>query len=78
MWHMSSRSGVATLRTAIHLLLFTFNLQTKFEMSSIIRSKDKAWAPKCRNELLDPDHSHLGVVQHYKLNISRGQVVYEI
>jgi len=24
MWHMSSRSGVATLRTAIHLLLVTY------------------------------------------------------
>jgi len=23
MWHVSSRSGVATLRTAIHLLLYT-------------------------------------------------------
>jgi len=24
MWHVSSRSGVATLRTAIHLLLVTY------------------------------------------------------
>jgi len=30
---------------------FTFNLQTKFEMSSFIRSKDVAWATKCRNGL---------------------------
>ena len=31
MWHVSSRSGVATLRTAIHLLLtylLTYSLQT--------------------------------------------------
>jgi len=26
MWHVSSRSGVATLRTAIHLLLITYLL----------------------------------------------------
>jgi len=26
-------------------VLFTFNLQTKFEISSFIHSKDIAWAP---------------------------------
>ena len=30
-------------------VLFTFNLQTKFEMYRFIRSKDMAWAQKCRN-----------------------------
>jgi len=40
-------------------VLFTFNLQTKFEMSSFIRSKDTAWAPKSRNESHDPNHAHL-------------------
>jgi len=59
-------------------VLFAFNLQTKFEMSSFIRSRDMAWAPKCRNELRDPGHAHLGDSQHDKANTSRGQVVEEI
>jgi len=54
------------------------NLQTKFEMSSFIRSIDMAWAPKCRNEPRDPDHAHLADSQHDKANTSRGLVVYEI
>ena len=29
MWHVSSRSGVATLQTAIHLLLTYLHLQTE-------------------------------------------------
>jgi len=37
-------------------VLFTFNLQTKFEMSSFPRSRDMAWAPKWSNESRDPDH----------------------
>ena len=41
-------------------VLLTFNLQTKFEMSSFIRSRDMAWARKCTNEARDPDHAHLG------------------
>jgi len=41
-------------------VLFTFNLQTKFEMSNFIRSKDMAWAPKCRNESRDFDHAPFG------------------
>ena len=40
-------------------VLFTFNLQTKFEMSSFIRSKNLAWAPKCRNGPRDPNYAHL-------------------
>jgi len=40
-------------------LLFTFNLQTKFEMPSFISSNDMAWATKCRNESRDSDHAHL-------------------
>jgi len=59
-------------------VLFTLNLQTKFEMSSFIRSKDMVWAPKRRNESRDPDHAHLGDNQHHEPNTSRGQVVYEI
>jgi len=30
MWHVSSRSGVATLRTAIHLLLVTYLLRSSY------------------------------------------------
>jgi len=41
-------------------VLFAFNLQTKFEMFSFTRSRDMAWAPKCRNESCDPDHAHFG------------------
>jgi len=37
-------------------VLFTFNLQTKFEMSSFPRSRYMAWAPKWSNESRDPDH----------------------
>jgi len=59
-------------------VLFAFNLQTKFEMSSFIRSRDMSWAPKYRNESLDPDHANLGDSQHHKANASRGQLVYEI
>jgi len=40
-------------------VLFAFNLQTKFEITSFIRSIDIAWAPKCRDESRDPDHAHL-------------------
>ena len=52
MWHVSSHSGVATLRTAIHLLLLlTYSLITrlrlrmadpctKFEVSSVSRCED--------------------------------------
>ena len=47
-------------------------------MSSFIRSRDIAWAPKCRNESRDSDHAHLGDSQHDKANTSHGQVVYEI
>ena len=37
-----------------------FSLQTKFEMSSFIRSNDVAWAQKRRNGLHDPNQAHLG------------------
>ena len=41
--------------------LFAFNLQTKFEMSSFIRSKDMAWARKLLvTRVRDPDHAQLG------------------
>jgi len=41
-------------------VVFTYNQQTNFEMSSFIHSKDTAWAPKRRNGSCDPDHAHLG------------------
>ena len=37
-----------------------FNRQTKFEMSSFIRSTDMACTSKCRNGSRDPVHAHLG------------------
>ena len=40
-------------------VLLTFNLRTKFEMSSFIRSKDMAWNQKRSNGSRDPDHDHL-------------------
>ena len=49
-----------------------FNLQTKFEMSNFIRSKDMPWATKCRNGSHDPDHALLGAVSHHKANTLAG------
>ena len=58
MWHVSSHSGVATLRTAIHLLLLlTYSLITrlrlrmadpctKFEVSSVSHCEDITWDVK--------------------------------
>ena len=59
-------------------VLFAFNPQTKFEMSSFIRSKDMVWAPKCKNESHDPDHAHLGDSQASQDYTSRSQVLYKI
>jgi len=52
-------------------VLFTFNRQTKFEMSSFIRSIGMAWAQKYRNGSRDPDNAH-------KANTLRSQLMYEI
>jgi len=40
----------------------TFCVQSanQFEMFSFIRSKDIAWAQKCRNRSRDSDQAHLG------------------
>jgi len=46
--------------TCVMPVLFTFNLQTKFEMSSFFCSKDMAWAQKGRKEPHDPEPIHLG------------------
>jgi len=59
-------------------VLFTFSLQTKFDICSFIGCRDMDWAPKSRNESRDPDHTHLGDIHRHKANTSRGQVVYEI
>jgi len=50
-------------------VLFTFNLQPKFEMSSFIRYEDMAWVPQCINESRDPDHAHLGDSQAHRHRI---------
>jgi len=56
-----------------------FNLQTKFELSSFIHSKDMMTGdPICRNGPRDLDHAFLGIVRHHKADISRGRLVYEI
>jgi len=39
------------------VVLIKINLQTNFEVSSFIRSKDVTLAPKCRNMARDPDHA---------------------
>jgi len=53
------------------------NPQTKFEMSSFIRSKDMARAFKCGNGSRDPDNARLEI-RHRKANASRGQLAYKI
>jgi len=39
-------------------VLFAFSVQNTFKMYSFKRSKDMAWAPKCRNGLRDLHHAH--------------------
>ena len=50
--------GHVTLNAPPHeiYLLFTFNLQTKYEMSSFTHFKDMAWTPKYTNGL-HPGHA---------------------
>ena len=51
----------------------------QFEMSSFIRSKDMAWALKCRNGLIviltTPTWR---IVRNHRTKTSRGKLVYEI
>jgi len=51
-----------------NIRFFTFNLQTKFEMSSFIRFKNMSRAQKCRNGSRDPDNAHLGDSQSSQAN----------
>jgi len=46
--------------TCVMAVLFTFNLETKFETFSFVHSKDMAWAQKCRHGSREPNHTHLG------------------
>jgi len=59
-------------------VLFTFNMQTKFEMSSFIRPKDMAWAPKLEMSHVTLTTPTWRIVRHHKTSTSRDQVVYEI
>jgi len=59
-------------------VLFKFNLQTKFEMSSFIRSKDMAWAQNVEMGHVTLTMPTWGTISHHKANTSRGQLVYEI
>jgi len=61
--------------TYVMPVLFTFNLQTKFEVSSFIRSKDMAWVKKRRNGSHGSGHAYLGIVSYHKANTSHGQLV---
>jgi len=62
--------------THVMAILFTFNLQTKFDMSSFIRSKAMAWFPGCKNRSC-PKHAH-GIVRHHRANSSRGHTKFEV
>ena len=59
-------------------VLFKFNLQTKFEMSSCISSKDMAWAQNVEMGHVTLTMPTWGTISHHKANTSRGQLVYEI
>ena len=59
-------------------VLFTFNLQTKFEMTSFIRYKDLAWAQNVEMGHVTLTTPTWEIVTHYKAKTSRGQLVYEI
>jgi len=66
----------AGLLTCVMVALFTFNLQTKFDMSSFISSKDMVLAPKN----VEIGHVTLttptwGIISRHKANTSRGQFV---
>ena len=58
-WPSRSSKDCRTL-TYVMPVLFTFGMQTKFEMCSFICSRNMAWTPKCRNGSCDPDHAHFG------------------
>jgi len=59
-------------------LQLTFNLQTKFEMSSFIRSKDMASAQNIEMSHVTLTTPTWGTVSHEKANTLRGEVVYKI
>ena len=60
------------------VVLFTYNQQIKFEMSSFVRSTDMAWTPKCRNGHVTLTTPTWGTVSYHKANTLRGQFVYKI
>jgi len=57
-------------------VLFTFNTQTKFEMSSFDRSKDGPQEVEMGHVTLTTPT--WGIVRHHKAKTSRGQQVYKI
>jgi len=59
-------------------VLFTINLQTKFEVSSFMRSKDIAWAKNVEMGHMTLATPTWEIVSHHKANISHGQLVYKI
>jgi len=59
-------------------VLFAFNLQTKFQMSSFIRSRDMAWARNVEMSHVTLTTPTGGTVSHQKANTTRGQLVYKM
>jgi len=56
-------------------VLFTFNLQTKFEVSSFIHSKDMAWAKNVEMVHVTLATPTRGIVSQQKANTSHSQLV---
>jgi len=59
-------------------VLFTFNLQTKFEMASFIRSNDMAWAQNVEMGHVTLTTPTWGTVSHHKAKNARDQLVKKI
>jgi len=64
--------------TCVMALLFTFNLQTKFEMPSFISSKDQSGPKNVEIGHVTLTTPTWGIIRHHKANTSRSQLVYEI
>ena len=70
MWHVSSRSGVATLRTAIHLLLtylLLYSHKLQLQKQEIKKTKEKERLLQSRMPFVPPNS-----VKALKANLSDG------
>jgi len=66
MWHVSSRSGVATLRTAIHLLLLLTYLPNGISIGSAVLARK---AHGCDQQT--DTHRHTQTTQHLYISLGR-------